>query len=134
MTYEERIKAVIAAHAAKTGTEPPAVYQAPGRVNLLGEHTDYSGGFCMPAALSFNTIVAASPLKGEVLRIHSMDYEETAEIRLADLVPPGKKHWSSYPFGVAWSLQQAGIRLAGAELTMQGRCAEWVGVELFGVG
>ncbi len=120
MTYEDRIKAVIAAHAAKTGTEPPAVYQAPGRVNLLGEHTDYSGGFCMPAALSFNTVVAASPLKGDVLRIHSLDYNETAEIRLADLAPPGKKHWSSYPFGVAWSLGQAGIRLAGAELTMQG--------------
>ncbi len=120
MTYEDRIKAVIAAHLGRTGAEPPAVYQAPGRVNLLGEHTDYSGGFCMPAALNFNTLVAASPLKGDVLRIHSLDFNETVEIELADLAPPGKKHWSAYPFGVAWSLQQAGIRLAGAELTMQG--------------
>ncbi len=120
MSYEDRIKSVIAAHAAHTGSEPPAVYQAPGRVNLLGEHTDYSGGFCMPAAISFNTLVAASPLKGNILRIHSLDYNETAEIAYDDLQPPGKKHWSDYPFGVAWSLQQAGIRLAGAELTVQG--------------
>jgi galactokinase len=120
LTYEDRIKTVIAAHAARTGAEPAVVYQAPGRVNLLGEHTDYSGGFCMPAALSFNTLIAASPLAGGKLRIHSLDFDETVEISFEDLTPPGKKHWSSYPFGVAWSLAQSGIRLAGAELTMQG--------------
>lgn len=120
MTYDERIKAVIAAHAAATGVEPGAVYQAPGRVNLLGEHTDYSGGFCMPAALSFNTIVAITPLEGDLLRVHSLDFDETVEIKLDALVPPGRKHWSSYPFGVAWSLQQSGVKLGGATLTMQG--------------
>jgi galactokinase len=120
MSFEERVKAVIAAHAKRTGVEPAAVYQAPGRVNLLGEHTDYSGGFCMPAALSFNTVVAASPLADSLLRVRSLDFEETVEIAFDELVPPGKKHWSAYPFGVAWSLQQAGVRLKGAELTMQG--------------
>ncbi len=120
MTYEERIKAVIAAHAAAAGAEPGTVYQAPGRVNLLGEHTDYSGGFCMPAALSFNTVIAASSLEGDLLRVHSLDFKETVEIKLDALVPPGRKHWSSYPFGVAWSLQQSGVKLTGATLTMQG--------------
>lgn len=120
MTYPDRIKAVIAAHAARTGAEPPAVYQAPGRVNLLGEHTDYSGGFCMPAALSFNTVVAAGPLADGVVRVHSLDFDETVEAKLTELTPPGRKHWSSYPLGVAWSLQQSGVKLSGAELTMQG--------------
>ena len=120
MSFEQRIKAVITAHAERTGVEPGAVFQAPGRVNLLGEHTDYSGGFCMPAALSFNTIVAASAFGEKVLRVHSLDFKETVEIALDALVPPGRKHWSSYPFGVAWSLQQSGVKLVGAELTMQG--------------
>ncbi len=104
------------------------VFQAPGRVNLLGEHTDYSGAFCMPAALSFNTLVAASRALdgegGEVLRVRSLDFGDTAEISLEALRHPeklpAKDHWSSYCFGVAWSLNQRGVPLIGAELTLTG--------------
>ena len=119
VSTEDRIAALLARHRAQTG-EPATLFQAPGRVNLLGEHTDYSGGFCMPAALSFNTLVAASPRSGTLLRLHSLDYNESVEVDLTQLTPPGRDHWSSYPAGVAWSLQNKGIALAGADLTFTG--------------
>ncbi len=101
-----------------------AVYQAPGRVNLLGEHTDYSGGFCMPAALSFNTLVAASPRSDSLLRMHSVDFGEWAEVNLRNLQVPAKDaptKWNFYCEGVAWSLaQETGIALKGADLTITG--------------
>lgn len=100
------------------------MFQAPGRVNLLGEHTDYSGGFCMPAALNFNTLVAATQRADGLLHIHSMDFKETIEVRLNELdayrTGRGNRHWSAYPAGVAWTLLERGVPLSGANLTMQG--------------
>jgi galactokinase len=119
-TMKARVNTVATHHREKTGTEPKGIFQAPGRVNLLGEHTDYSGGFCMPAALSFNTIVAASPRTDNLLRLHSLDFHETAEMDLAALRPGEKGHWSAYGFGVAWSLQQSGVVIHGADLTLSG--------------
>jgi galactokinase len=108
------------------------VYQAPGRVNLLGEHTDYSGGFCMPAALSFNTLVAASPRTDTLLRLHSLDFNRTVEVDLRALkVPPkdGHTRWNHYCEGVAWSLQQEpGIVLVGADLTLSGNVPQGAGL------
>jgi galactokinase len=94
--------------------------QAPGRVNLLGEHTDYSGGFCMPAALSFNTLIAASPRTDGLLRLHSVDFDQTVEVPVAGFEVPGTGKWSDYPVGVLWSLQQEGVTIAGADLTLSG--------------
>ena len=119
ISTEDRITALLAHHREQTAGSP-RLFQAPGRVNLLGEHTDYSGGFCMPAALNFNTLVAASPRPGSLLRLHSLDFKESVEVDLATLAPPGKSHWSSYPAGVAWSLAQKGIVLAGADLSFTG--------------
>ncbi len=116
---DERVEALLAAH----GDSGAAVYQAPGRVNLLGEHTDYSGGFCMPAALSFNTLVAATPRADSMLRLRSMDFGGTAEVDLNALsIPPLSEHteWNHYCEGVAWSLRQKGIALTGADLTISG--------------
>jgi galactokinase len=93
-------------------------------VNLLGEHTDYSGGFCMPAALSFNTLVAISPRADTLLRLHSLDFDEPAEIDVTTLkLPPPPEiagHWSAYCAGVAWSLTQKGVKLGGADITLTG--------------
>ena len=60
-SFEQRVWALSDEHRKRAGAQEFRLFQAPGRVNLLGEHTDYSGGFCMPAALDFNTLVAASP-------------------------------------------------------------------------
>lgn len=124
MSGTERQNAVEQCHREMMGVAAAGVFQAPGRVNLLGEHTDYSGGFCMPAALSFNTLVAASSRRDNVLRLHSLDFHETVELDLAHLLPAGATtgpgHWSAYCFGVAWSLMDAGIELGGADLTLSG--------------
>jgi len=120
----ERIEKLLAHHREHAGTGEVTLYQAPGRVNLLGEHTDYSGGFCMPAALSFNTLVAATPRTDMLLRLHSVDFGQSAEVDLTHLAIPPKDdhtHWNHYCEGVAWSLlQEPGISLVGADLTISG--------------
>ena len=127
-TIEQRSARVVEAHRTKTHADKVDVYQAPGRVNLLGEHTDYSGGFCMPAALSFNALMAATPRTDGKLRVYSLDSDETVERDLASLQPPGKDHWSSYPLGVAWSLRDHGIALIGADLTLSGNVPQGSGL------
>ena len=120
----DRIAALKKYHAEKTGDPAPKLFQAPGRVNLLGEHTDYSGGFCMPAALSFNTLVSATHREDRLLRLHSLDFGESVEVDLDALeswrTGRGEGHWSAYPAGVAWSLMDAGVAVSGAELSFSG--------------
>jgi galactokinase len=127
---KDRIEKLLAHHRQHVGDAEATVYQAPGRVNLLGEHTDYSGGFCMPAALSFNTLVAATPRADSLLRLHSVDFGESAKADLAALaIPPKGDHfWNHYCEGVAWSLQQEGISLPGADLTISGNVPQGAGL------
>jgi galactokinase len=96
------------------------VFRAPGRVNLVGEHTDYSGGFCMPAAIQFETRVAASARQDRRLRLRSVEFKETVEIDLEAPLVDSKRHWSSYCLGVVWSLREAGFAVPGASLTITG--------------
>ncbi len=121
---QARIETLLTRHHEHAPSARPRFFQAPGRVNLLGEHTDYSGGFCMPAALSFNTLIAASLRSDSMLRLHSIDFNETSETRLDEIVSPAllpaTSHWSSYLFGVAWSLSVKGITPIGADLTLTG--------------
>ena len=119
-SFEQRVWAVSDEHRKRTGANEFQVFQAPGRVNLLGEHTDYSGGFCMPAALDYNTLVAASPRTDRLLRVYSLDFQNEAEFNLDDLQRHGKDEWSSYPAGVAWSLGLRGTKVKGADLTFSG--------------
>jgi galactokinase len=104
---------------ARFGT-PAAIYRAPGRVNVIGEHTDYNDGFVLPAAIEFHCWVAAAPRGDKKLVIHSENFNETVEASLASISPAGKSHWSNYPLGVAWTLQSAGRHLSGANLFISG--------------
>lgn len=97
-----------------------SVYRAPGRVNLIGEHTDYNDGFVLPAAIEFYCWVAAAPRSDRKLVIHSENFKETVEASIDSLSPAGKDHWVNYPLGVAWALENAGKRLAGANLLITG--------------
>lgn len=99
---------------------PAAVYRAPGRVNLIGEHTDYNDGFVLPAAIEFYCWVAAAPRSDKKLVIHSENFNETVEARLDSISAAGKNHWANYPLGVADKLQAAGKRLKGANLLISG--------------
>ncbi|GHH08066.1 galactokinase [Streptomyces lanatus] len=99
------------------GAEPEGVWAAPGRVNLIGEHTDYNDGFVMPFALPHTAVAAVSRRDDGVLRLHSEDVEGgVVELRLDDLAPESDKAWTAYPAGVVWALGQAGHALTGADI------------------
>jgi galactokinase len=94
----------------------PTVSRAPGRVNLIGEHTDYNDGFVMPAALEFATLTAASQRPDRRLQVYSMIMDETREFDL-DSPPEGPAGgWSDYVVGVALMLERSGRNLSGADL------------------
>lgn len=96
------------------------VYRAPGRVNLIGEHTDYNDGFVMPAALDFSTWVAIASRNDRRLVMYSENFGDTVEFDLDDPNPHAMQHWSDYPRGVAVILQRAGYALKGANLLING--------------
>ena len=95
------------------------IFRAPGRVNLIGEHTDYNDGFVMPAAIDFYTWVAIAPRADRKLVIHSENLSESVEFDL-DAAPVPQHRWSDYPFGVAVMLERAGHRLRGANVLILG--------------
>jgi galactokinase len=94
------------------GYEPQGVWSAPGRVNLIGEHTDYNEGFVLPFAINKRTVLALGLRDDGVLRIASSFADEVAEIAIAELTPEALDGWSAYPFGVAWAMGQFGADLA----------------------
>jgi galactokinase len=96
------------------------IYRAPGRVNLIGEHTDYNDGFVMPAAIDFATWMAISPREDRKLVVRSENIAESAEFDLEAPPPRGRHHWSDYVFGVGVVLEQAGHRLRGANMVVYG--------------
>ncbi|MEU0475292.1 galactokinase [Streptomyces olivaceus] len=99
------------------GAEPEGVWAAPGRVNLIGEHTDYNDGFVMPFALPHTAVAAVSRRDDGILRLHSADIAAgPVELRVADLAPGSDKAWTAYPSGVVWALREAGHELTGADV------------------
>jgi galactokinase len=93
------------------GYEPQGVWSAPGRVNLIGEHTDYNEGFVLPFAINKRTVLALGLRDDATIRIASSFADEVAEIAIADLAPEALDGWSAYPFGVAWAIGQFGADL-----------------------
>lgn len=99
------------------GAEPEGVWAAPGRVNLIGEHTDYNDGFVMPFALPHTAVAAVSRRTDGVLRLHSSDVEGgVVELNLDELTPESDRNWTAYPAGVAWALREAGHAVTGADV------------------
>ncbi len=95
-------------------------YRAPGRVNLIGEHTDYNDGFVLPAAIDFYTYVALRRRPDRRLVIYSTNFEQSAEFDLERMQALGQNHWSNYAAGVAAILLQQGHALSGADLLVEG--------------
>ncbi|MER7182003.1 galactokinase [Streptomyces hyaluromycini] len=99
------------------GTAPDGVWAAPGRVNLIGEHTDYNDGFVMPFALPHVATAAVARRTDNVLRLHSSDVEGgVVELSLDALEPGTDQEWTAYPAGVVWALREAGHPVTGADV------------------
>jgi galactokinase len=98
----------------------PQIYRAPGRINLIGEHTDYNEGFVMPAAVGMYTWAAISPRTDRKLLVYSENFSEQVELDLDRLPATAAGHWSDYITGVTKMLLLAGRQLKGANLLLLG--------------
>src|SRR5271170_4196759 len=113
-----RRSSIVERFRARFGADPH-VYRAPGRVNLIGEHTDYNDGFAMPAAIEFYCWVAVGPREDRKLNIYSEEFSAAAEADLDSAAQLPSKTWSDYPVGVALQLDQGEFRLRGANLLIE---------------
>ena len=112
------------------GSEPTRCFRAPGRVNLIGEHTDYNDGFVLPCAINYETVVIAQPRDDQQVVVAAVDYnKEVSAFALDTLIPPDEvSPWSNYIRGVAWGLLQRGYQLQGANLVVAGNIPRGAGL------
>ena len=108
------------------GREPDGVWRAPGRVNLIGEHTDYNDGLVLPLALREGVTVAAARRDDGVFELRSLQSPEPA--RVTDPVPGSVRGWAAYAVGVAWSLRAAGHHVGGASLLIDADLPQGAGL------
>ena len=104
-------------------TDGVSVYFAPGRVNLIGEHTDYNGGHVFPCALTIGTYAAARKRTDRKLRFYSMNFEKLGVIEssLEDLTPSAEAGWTNYPKGVMWAFAGRGMTMdCGLDIVISG--------------
>ena len=106
-------------HRVRFGTEPD-IFAAPGRVNLIGEHTDYAEGFVMPVAIDFATLAAISPRADGKVVIYAENFAEERVFDAAALPMRATKHWSDYPLGVLAMLAGEGNKIPAFSLTLWG--------------
>jgi galactokinase len=102
------------------GATPDVVVHAPGRVNLIGEHTDYNEGFVLPAAIDRSIDFAGRMRADRVVQVHSLDFDASVEFNLDDIQKDSKNTWSNYVRGVSKYLEEDGYRLSGADMVFGG--------------
>ncbi|WP_318471395.1 galactokinase [Photobacterium leiognathi] len=112
------------------GYQPSHLIQAPGRVNLIGEHTDYNDGFVLPCAINYQTVVAAAPRTDNIIRVVSVDYDNATDE--FDLTQPIEfqqdKMWTNYIRGVVKCLLERGFTFTGADIAVTGNVPQGAGL------
>jgi galactokinase len=121
-------EAVVAAFRKAAKQDPDVVAFAPGRVNLLGEHTDYNGGFVLPAAVDRGVAVAARRAADETFTVHAVDVGETCTFRRGRLERDPGHAWADYFKGVVWALSNRGIEVAACEVAITGDLPQGAGL------
>ena len=125
---EKLIETVKTTFSKVMGEEPTHIVQAPGRVNLIGEHTDYNDGFVLPCAISYQAVVAAKARNNNIVRVISVDYDSDdsfdidAEIKSTDL------SWANYIRGVVKYLKESGFKFKGADIVVSGNVPRGAGL------
>jgi galactokinase len=118
-----------AAFSARFGRAATGTWFAPGRVNLIGEHTDYNSGFVLPFAVGTGVAVAAAQRDDATLNLcTSLSAGEVSQLRLAELEPGSVPGWAAYPAGVAWALRQSGLDVRGADIAIVADLAPGAGL------
>jgi galactokinase len=124
------LERVRASFATAFDATPTLLVQAPGRVNLIGEHTDYNDGFVLPCAIDFHTLIAARPRDDALVRVAAADYGDAIdEFRLdAPITPRPETLWANYVRGVVTVLLARGVALRGADLAISGNVPQGAGL------
>lgn len=112
------------------GSQAALSVRAPGRVNLIGEHTDYNGGFVLPCAIDYHTVISGAARNDALVRVIAVDYGgQLDEFRIDQpIVPRGNALWANYVRGVVKCLIEAGYPLTGAELAISGNVPQGAGL------
>jgi galactokinase len=110
------------------GGEPDLVASAPGRVNLIGEHTDYMGGLVMPVAIDRQILFAIRSAPGEFVTGYSTDFGERVRFRVGEFNPAHPSHWLRYVLGVLQELERIGIKPGGFEFCVAGNVPQGSGL------
>ena len=110
---------LVEAHIHAYGGEPK-VFKAPGRVNLIGEHTDYNDGYVLPTPIDRYIWVTINPRTDETIRLQALDYGQTAEYKLSTLKFDESHLWANYILGVVASLKKRNYTVGGFDMSIQG--------------
>jgi galactokinase len=118
---------LIEAYQHRRGNQIPSIARAPGRVNLIGDHTDYNDGFVMPMAIDREIKIAFTPRTDGKLCLFSIDFQEEFSMDLSSF-EKGESHWGEYIKGIAWALQERGYSLKGWQGVMSGNIPKGAGL------
>jgi galactokinase len=114
----ERVAALKAAFAVQYGAPAEIVVRAPGRVNLIGEHTDYNDGYVFPIAINRSVLVAGAARADRTVRLHAADFDQRDSFSLDQIAHAEQQRWSNYQRGVAAVLVERGYRLPGLDVAI----------------
>lgn len=125
---DNRTQILIEAFQSRFQDKPVALAVGPGRVNLIGEHTDYNDGFVLPVALKRDVRIVFRPRTDRHVRLYSVEYDGWFEFNLEHMAYNDNILWSNYVQGIAWSLQEAGLQLTGMDAVISGNVPKGSGL------